>query len=184
MKFIITIDLIKIFCIYLFGCILDFFIWLFIKIKYYLECRKKYKTLKNGHKIFINKDLVTIFLSWLFICFIFIEFLEYLDKKYKKNFKYLRIKYLLRGWNKEKVLEQYFYNKYYYEIKEISNKKIVYRIKNDELCGWKYSSENLKSYTEDLTDENIKEYFDWEEIGYFKECYKDVIIERFIKKYK
>ena len=163
MKFIITIDLIKIFCVYLVGCILDFFIWLFIKIKYYLECR---------------------FLSWLFICFIFIEFLKYLDKKYKKNFKYLRIKYLLRGWNKEKVLEQYFYNKYYYEIKEISNKKIVYRIKNDELCGWKYSGESLKSYTEDLTYENIKEYFDWEEIGYFKECYKDVIIERFIKKYK
>lgn len=184
MKFIITIDLIKIFCVYLVGCILDFFIWLFIKIKYYLECRKKYKTFKNGHKIFINKDLVTIFLSWLFICFIFIEFLKYLDKKYKKNFKYLRIKYLLRGWNKEKVLEQYFYNKYYYEIKEISNKKIVYRIKNDELCGWKYSGESLKSYTEDLTYENIKEYFDWEEIGYFKECYKDVIIERFIKKYK
>lgn len=54
-------------------------------------------------------------------------------------------------------------------IKGIFNKKIVYRIKNDELCGWKYSSGNLKSYTEDLTDENINEYFDWEEIKYFEE---------------
>lgn len=109
MKFIITIDLIKIFCVYLIGCILDFFIWLFIKIKYYLECRKKYKTLKNGHKIFINKDLVAIFLSWLLICFIFVELLEKIDKKYKKNFKYLRFRYLLKGWNKEKVLKQFFY---------------------------------------------------------------------------
>ena len=184
MRFTITIDLIKLFYIYLIGCLLTFFIWLFITIKYYLEYKKKYKKIKNIYKFFIDEELKAIFLSWWAVCIIFIEFLEYLDKKCKKNFKYLRFKYLLKGWNKEKVLEQYFYNKYYYEIKGISNKKIVYRIKNDELCGWKYSSENLKSYTEDLTDENIKEYFDWEEIKYFEECYKDVITERFIKKYK
>ena len=184
MRFTITIDLIKLFYIYLIGCLLTFFIWLFIKIKYYLEYKKKYKKIKNIYKFFINKELKAIFLSWLAVCIIFIEFLEYLDKKCKKNFKYLRIKYLLIGWNKGKTLQQYFYNKYFYEIKRISNKKIVYRIKNNELCGWKYSSENLKNYTEDLNDEKIKEYFDWEEIKYFEECYKDVITERFIKKYK
>ena len=71
--------------IYLIGIFIAFIIWLYCKIKLYRTYKRKYENFRKGYKIFFNKDIIYISLSWIVFFSAINSFLRIIRYKIKKK---------------------------------------------------------------------------------------------------
>lgn len=71
--------------IYLTGIFIAFIIWLYCKIKLYENYKRKYENFRKGYKIFFNKDIIYISLSWIVFFSAINSFLRFIRYKLKKR---------------------------------------------------------------------------------------------------
>lgn len=71
--------------IYLIGIFVAFIIWLYCKIKLYKNYKRKYENFRKGYKLFLNKDIIYILLSWVVFFSAINSFLKFIRYKIKKR---------------------------------------------------------------------------------------------------
>lgn len=192
-SFTININLIKILKFYLLGLIPAYLIVLYFEIdrvKTYLKANhRQWKEVKNKYQLFCNSSYFQgVPMSWLLVLFFIIALIGNFNAKLtKKYFCWLRFKDIIKFRKKDDTLYFYCNNKYFGRIKNSekldNNKKILYRILNKELKHYDYSDETWNDIVKNLTLENFKECFEWEEIDDLKSEYEDLVFERFNRYY-
>ena len=71
--------------IYLIGIFIAFIIWLYCKIKLYRNYKRKYENFKKGYKLFFNKDIFYILLSWIVFFSAINSFFRFIIYKIKRK---------------------------------------------------------------------------------------------------
>ena len=71
--------------IYLIGIFVAFIIWLYCKIKLYKNYKRKYENFKKGYKLFFNKDIFYILLSWIVFFSTINSFFRFIIYKIKRK---------------------------------------------------------------------------------------------------
>ena len=71
--------------VYLIGIFIAFIVWLYCKIKLYRNYKRKYENFKKGYKLFFNKDIFYILLSWIVFFSAINSFLRFVIYKIKKR---------------------------------------------------------------------------------------------------